>query len=355
MADLPDLPFLVVLYVILPRLPPKVVTQCKVVCKQWLSFLSSPEFLRLHCYSMRTSVDQKIITAGPRSCIVRSLDCESPNFNLPTNVHIPFNCQPYNLLFISSLDGMLCVCLKKTCELAVWNPLTRVYRKLSNSNGQGFYDLEYDSLGICIDSSYDYIIVHIKRIHSILTIWIYSMRQNSWSTIRCLEDTVYLGHTSTWSPGTLCGNSLYFTVCQGCRSGNETLLRFDVDSRMFSVIGFPNVCGQRVLGNLVNIRDQLHLILHSGFYNLHVELWKLQTETWMKVFVYPHAVHKPVSLVSTIKYVNATGNCIEVDLMSGAVGQIDLSMNEITGFSNLPLYESLSTVIYYETIVSPDL
>ena len=128
------LPYMVVLFDIIARLPAKVVTQCKLVCTDWLDMLSSEEFAMRHSQYMRRSDDQKIIITSHRTCKVRSLDHKSPNYSTATNVHILFAAKPHNLLFLASLDGMLCVCLKNTCELVVWNPLTSVYKMLSNSN-----------------------------------------------------------------------------------------------------------------------------------------------------------------------------------------------------------------------------
>ena len=138
--------------------------------------ISSEEFARIHYQYIRRSDDQKIMLTGRETCKVRSLDHKSPNYITPTNVPIPFDAKPHNLLFLASLDGMLCVCIKNTCELVVWNPLTHVYKMLSNSYSQGFYNVATDAIGFFVDSLGDYSIMHIKRRRGIMTIWIYSLR-----------------------------------------------------------------------------------------------------------------------------------------------------------------------------------
>ena len=110
---------LVVLFEIVARLPPKFVTRCKLVCGEWLEVLSSEEFVMIHCKYMRRSVDQKILLTNYRTCKVCSLNPHSISFVRATNVRIPFNAKPHNLLFLASLDGMLCVCVENTCELVV--------------------------------------------------------------------------------------------------------------------------------------------------------------------------------------------------------------------------------------------
>ncbi|KAJ0490185.1 hypothetical protein HanHA300_Chr12g0452561 [Helianthus annuus] len=66
-------------------------------------------------------------------------------------------------------------------ELVVRNPLTRVFKMLTNSNYQGFYILDDDSLRFCVDSAGDYNIVDSKHTHFRLTVNIYSFSKGSWS------------------------------------------------------------------------------------------------------------------------------------------------------------------------------
>ncbi|XP_076932407.1 uncharacterized protein LOC143597923 [Bidens hawaiensis] len=158
-----SLPIMVLMLEIIAKLPPNAIAQCKTVCKEWLTFISTPIFLKAQCDYMRASAGQKILEAGPRSCKVRSLNYKVANYFLATNISIPFNARPENLLFLSRLDGMLCVFLINTWELIVWNPLTTFFKKLSNSNKQGFYKYNIDAIGFYVNSSYDYNIVHVKH------------------------------------------------------------------------------------------------------------------------------------------------------------------------------------------------
>ena len=125
-----------------------------------------------------------------------------------------FNANPLNLLFLASLDGMLCVCLMNTCELVVWNPLTRVYKMLSNAYSQGFYKISTDAIGFFVDSLDHHIIMHIKRRRGTMTIWIYSLRFGHWRTCCFLKKRPFHELTYHWIQGILCGTGLYFTVCQ---------------------------------------------------------------------------------------------------------------------------------------------
>uniref|UniRef100_A0A251UHH0 Putative F-box domain-containing protein n=1 Tax=Helianthus annuus TaxID=4232 RepID=A0A251UHH0_HELAN len=251
------LPFLVVMLDIIARLPPKNVAQCKLVCKEWLDFILERKFVRAHCHYMRASADQKLLMVGWKTIEVHSLNYKSPGFILPRGVTRPFYAYPSRMFFLASLDGMLCVCLQNTCELVVWNPLTTKFKKLANSNSQGFYKVDSDALGFFVDSSDDYNILHIKRRRGTMTVYIYSMELNSWSTVRFLKHRPYHHYTYLWSPATLCGGGLYFVVtqCRG-RSDGLTVIRFDVNSKSFSELCFPNVYDDEVSGSLVNINEE---------------------------------------------------------------------------------------------------
>ncbi|XP_076918648.1 uncharacterized protein LOC143579149 [Bidens hawaiensis] len=257
-------PVMVLMLEIIAKLPPNVVAQCKTVCKEWLDFISTPMFLKAHCDYMRASSDQKLLEAGPRSCKARSLNYKAANYLLATNISIPFNAHPENFLFLATLDGMVCVCLITTWEMFVWNPLTTVFKKLSNSNSQGFYKYNSDAIGFCVNSSFDYSIVHIKRRRGTLAIYVYSMRLSSWRTVRFLKKLAFHHETFNWSPRTLCGDGLYFTVAQYRHFGQKMILRFDVNTMEFSELCFPDVYGYGNLGVLADIKSELHMLVSPG-------------------------------------------------------------------------------------------
>ncbi|KAJ0915056.1 putative F-box associated interaction domain, F-box-like domain superfamily [Helianthus annuus] len=282
------LPSLLILMNIIPKLPSKVVTQCKVVCKDWLVYLSTPEFAMNHCRFMRRLGDHKIIAVNRLLCDIRYVGNESPKCFLGDKVHIPFTAHPCNILFLASLDGMVCVCLINTGELVIWNPLTRVFKMLSNSNSQGFFNPNQDSLGFCVRSSGDYNIVHIKRTHMMLAINIYSLSEGSWSTPMFSNYSLFNVDVYSWSVGTFCANCLYFVLTRLWCVGNACVLRLDVDSRVISDVGFPDTMDVEATCHLVSIRDQLHMLVSIGFYSVNMKLWKLENEKWSKVFFFVH-------------------------------------------------------------------
>ncbi|XP_022007882.1 uncharacterized protein LOC110907168 [Helianthus annuus] len=74
-------------------------------------------------------------------------------------------------------------------------------------------------------------------------------------------------------PATLCGGGLYFVItqCHG-RSDGLTVIRFDVNSKSFSELCFPNVYDDEVSGSLVNINEELHMYVCIGNYDYRREI-----------------------------------------------------------------------------------
>ncbi|KAJ0638441.1 putative galactose oxidase/kelch, beta-propeller, F-box associated interaction [Helianthus annuus] len=338
---------------IIARLPPLAVAKCKTVSKKWLAYISKPEFLRVHCHFMRASPDQKILTVGnPSLCLVRSLNFADANYFLATDVPTPFNVRPRNLLFLASLDGMLCVCLKNTCELLLWNPLTRACKILSNSIKQGFYKVQHDAIGFYVDSSFDYNIVHIKRRRGTIAVYIYSLRLGSWKSVRFLKKRPYHGQTYSWSSATFSGDGLYFRVSQYWLAGHKMIIRFDVNTKQFSELPFPNASGEGPNGALVSIRSELHMFVASGYYERPVDLWKLHNGSWMLLCSFPFRRCLPFPEITSITYLNLKDSCLMITEW-GQVIEFDLHLDEWDFFSPATFGRIIHGSVYTETILSP--
>ncbi|XP_022032172.1 putative F-box protein At4g17780 [Helianthus annuus] len=318
-----DLPSLLILMKIFPRLPAKEVIRCKTVSKEWLAYLSTPEFAKNNCRFLRVLGDQKIIVLDKSSCAIRYVDVASPRCVLGNNIHIPFDCHPCNVIFLASLDGMVCVCLCNTGDLVVWNPLTHVFKMLRNSNYQGFYTMDDDSLGFCVDSAGDYKIMHIKCTHFRLTVNIYSFSEGSWSTPRFLIDSPYDIVIYSRSVGTFCRKSLYFVLTKFWCMGNTAVLRLDVESKVIENVGYPDTLSVESIGQLVTIRDELHMVVSIGMCSVDVQLWHLQNNTWSKVVSFVPRVFMPLMIGSSMHYIDGNNKLIIVHEW-GDVAQINV-------------------------------
>lgn len=193
-----------------------------------------------------------ILSHGP--CTFRTLDCEALNRG---STSIPFEADPYVILILASLDGLVCLASLISNQLAFWNPLTGAYKKLSyssNINSLGFYNIQYDAIGFYTDSFNDYKLLHIV---SGTTAYIYSQRLDSWRKTDFLENTCFRFSGSVWSQGTFYGQSLYFTVADGF------IISFDVNTEKFRVMQFPPIPNGAISysGTLVILNDCIRLYL----------------------------------------------------------------------------------------------
>ena len=94
--------------------------------------------------------------------------------------------------------------------------------------------------------------------------------------------------------------------------GNTTILRFDVDSRVFSEIFYPSALGRGARGNLVNIKDELFMFAYNGWFPRKLELWKFKDDSWSRMHVFSQLVPLPFAITSSITYVNVDGSCLAI-------------------------------------------
>ncbi|MFS8033559.1 putative F-box associated interaction domain, F-box-like domain superfamily [Helianthus anomalus] len=203
---------------ILPRLPAKCVGRAKKVCKEWLSCIPSKEF---------------------ESCFIRSTGVDLVDEK--TMITLPFHVRPSDVWILSSLNGLLCVCLRNTFEMLIWNLLIRSCINISDSKSYGFFKIYSDAVGLYIDSSNEYRVLHIKRGRFTVDVMAYSRRTTHWKRIQFLQKRHYHTNGYVWSGGTFCEDSLYFTIFQFWSTGDIVIIRFDVNTETFSEIGFPYV------------------------------------------------------------------------------------------------------------------
>ncbi|MFS8015151.1 putative F-box associated interaction domain, F-box-like domain superfamily [Helianthus anomalus] len=273
----PDLGPDLIMSEILPRLPAKCVGRAKKVCKEWLSCISSKEFVMMHCRHMCKGSRQKILSIGQESCFISITTVDLVDEK--TMITLPFHVRPSDVWILSSLNGLLCVCLRNTFEMLIWNPLIRSCINISDSKSYVFFKIYSDAVGLYIDSSNDYRVLHIKRGRFTVDVMAYSRRTSHWKRIPFLQKRHYHTNGYVWSGGTFCEDGLYFTVFQFWLAGDIVIIRFDVNTETFSEIGFPYVGnGETCQGNLVNMNNKLHVFVSHGFIDMAVDLWRYEGE-----------------------------------------------------------------------------
>ncbi|KAL3628805.1 hypothetical protein CASFOL_027851 [Castilleja foliolosa] len=129
------LPEDVIMHCILTRLPVKSILRCKSVCKPWLKFLSSPEFIQLH-YAQFSSVPKN------QSFIVQRTNCSWSDRNTislfsiesgdknPTILDHPLD--RYSVDIVGCCNGL--VCLKAQASnsdgFVLWNPALKLFKEV---------------------------------------------------------------------------------------------------------------------------------------------------------------------------------------------------------------------------------
>lgn len=79
----------------------------------------------------------------------------------------------------------------------------------------------------------------MKRIGGVLSVYDYPRRGDSWRNIRFITRPKYISRNFCWPSCTLCGDTLYFTICDCWVGGKNVVISFDVKSEKFKEISFP--------------------------------------------------------------------------------------------------------------------
>ncbi|WCJ23652.1 F-box and associated interaction domains-containing protein [Euphorbia peplus] len=172
---------------ILLKLPTKSVLRFKIACKTWYSLISDPVFTNLHSKLAPQSPKILYSTPGARSRL-QSLDYNSSSFDdccLSGPISFPYCMYPK---IVGSSCGLVCVdTYFYGYSFCIWNPLTREYRKLPNLTVKNYSSGYFHGFG------YDSIANDFKLVISKDRIQynIFSLKSNSWKTIRCPIATDY--------------------------------------------------------------------------------------------------------------------------------------------------------------------
>ncbi|KAL8231628.1 hypothetical protein R6Q57_001406 [Mikania cordata] len=196
-----------IVFEILTRVPTRTVGRSKCVSKKRKALLLTPYFVKIHCSRSLSASNQRLFLVGDLTCSTHPINFQSGGHGPGTILYFPFN----NVTNYSHLDGLLCVRLIHSSELALWNPVTGSYKLLSTHDHHGFFEHNVDAVGLYIDASDDYKVMQIKRRFGVFDVNVYSRRFESWRNIPFLTRSEYVIPSFSLSSGTFCGDTLYFT------------------------------------------------------------------------------------------------------------------------------------------------
>ncbi|KAI3670387.1 hypothetical protein L1987_87978 [Smallanthus sonchifolius] len=316
-----------IIFGILARLTPKDVVKCKSVCREWRAMLSTQEFERAH--------------------LSRS--------SLPSSQRTLFIRESNGVAILAHLDGLLCVCLHQTSELVLWNPTTNAYKHLSTPEGHGRYTDIADTVGLYNGPSNDYNVLHVTRTSDVIAAHIYSRNLGTWRKIPFKTKPGFLHRTFYWSHGTLCGDTLYFTVCECWVVGRNLVIAFDTTTEQVKEISFPPVPPAGIFhGVLANVQDSLQMVLTTGMQEMSLGIWALQGDHWVNLFLAPPIPPVPLSLWISITHYMTNGRWF---IMAGQrkVYEIPLEKRPLERFYPVTWFRGHEGGVFTETLVSPTL
>ncbi|MFS8019440.1 putative F-box domain-containing protein [Helianthus anomalus] len=298
----------ILMYGIFTKLSARDIGRCKLVCKKWLSILSTPQFPLIHCRSTSPSATKWVLAKLDRCGSLEKLFYACTGFCGPKMMSVkPFKTRPDELMILGSLDGMLCVCLEETSQILIWNPLTQASTTLPSCESHGFFKKDSDSAAFYVDSANECKVLHVIRRRGKEAVYIYSTRLHSW---RKITDILSVEHGGKWSLGTLCGDG--------------SIVRFDVNLEQFSSVPLPcDFYGGAFDGSLVN-------------------LWVL-----------PCIGVVPSSFLGFVEYVESTD---EMLLMTtcGDIYMLDMKTMQVGYYFPWKRMTALQGSVYFESLVSPN-
>ncbi|KAD3336623.1 hypothetical protein E3N88_32142 [Mikania micrantha] len=260
-----------------------------------------------------------------------------------------------NVTIYSHLDGLLCVRLNHTSELALWNSVIGSYKLLSTHDRHGFFEHNADAVGLYIDAYDDYKVLHIKRMFVVFDVNVYSRRFESWRNIPFLTRSKFVSLYFSVSSGTFCADTLYFTVCDCWIRGENVLICFDVNSEIFKEITFPPlVSAGMTFRDLVNIKNELYMFVSTGIELMWVELWMLEDDHWIKSLLFPPIPPIPLGLFCEITHFMTNGNWFLVT-NRGEPYVIETNRKPFESFYASNWFRCFEGAMFMETVQFPTL
>ncbi|KAJ0430349.1 putative F-box domain-containing protein [Helianthus annuus] len=318
----------ILMYGIFTKLSARDIGRCKLVCKKWLSILSTPEFPLIHCRSTSPSATKWVLAKLDRCGSLEKLFYACTGFCGPKMMSVkPFKTRLDELMILGSLDGMLCVCLEETSQILIWNPLTQASTTFPSCESHGFFKKDSDYVAFYVDSANEYKVLHVIRRRGTEAVYIYSTRLHSW---RKITDILSVEHGGKWSLGTLCGDGQFSSVPLPCD---------------FYGGGFD--------GSLVSIAGQLHIFMRYKYDMYLVGLCKLGYEEWINLWVLPCIGVVLSSFLGFVEYVESTD---EMLLMTtcGDIYMLDMKTMQAGYYFPWKYMTALQGSVYFESLVSPN-
>ncbi|CAA3003430.1 F-box kelch-repeat At3g23880-like [Olea europaea subsp. europaea] len=222
---------------ILSRLPVISLLRFKSVCTQWRDIISSPSFASLHLKcSISNPTRHSILVRTNSKKMLIPFDplTYSPFSNL--DIYCNLGSFGQRVLFVGSINGLLCICGSSGRWICLWNPSTRLFKKIEtgiNGRSSGF------SVGFghdLIANDYKVVVIHRRRRVTRTGVKVWSANFESWREIKvdcdftfkqCVCDTMVKGFA-------------YWIVWNGLGSNSKILVAsFDMSTEVLRLVPVP--------------------------------------------------------------------------------------------------------------------
>lgn len=260
---------------ILCRLPIKSLLRFKCVSKEWYSLISDPKFAlylqkRQGEINNNNTTHQRVLLLTISPDRLQSFDCLSRCIT-DLNFNFPFQSRPN--VIIGSCNGLVCMALLGSKDFFIYNPSTRVYKKLPDpdiSLGSPYlYGFGYDS------STDDYKVLAIAC-HRVL-LKVFSMKAFSWRDVQYNIGVKLFYGTESPAKGCLFNGALHWLV-SGFRFGlqDPVIIAFDLAEEKFRRVGeacHPSSVSLGVVGGCLSLNI---CCLNCGDRTTDFELWVMK-------------------------------------------------------------------------------
>ncbi|GAA0152963.1 hypothetical protein LIER_11315 [Lithospermum erythrorhizon] len=275
---------------ILSRLPVKFLLKFRCACKQWLSLISSPLFIKAHINAstkFKTYVNSFLILKLSKSfysntyftCSISSLLDDTASIIIPRDLDVPIEDQGFKI--IGTCNGLLSGLIYPDKTHFLYNPCIRKLNKLPD-NGKK-YNLLHISYGFCYDEfNDDYKLVDLSTVFPCYTyIEIYSLRANSWRRINDYK------RGSFYRSGVAVGGVLYWIVGIGL---SQIILLVDTVNYTSRTLALPKYEDFGSVERYFGILDFGGLGVYHEYDKIRMDIWTMK-ESWMKVLSVPYCVN----------------------------------------------------------------
>ncbi|XP_016456656.1 F-box/kelch-repeat protein At3g06240-like [Nicotiana tabacum] len=270
---------------ILSRLPAKAIGQFRCVSKQWLNFLSDPQFIKFHHTIHSHKEDAKLIFVSSSAALHTITFNQNPHNAISRNLNFPQLSHNW-VKVVGSSNGLVLVENAENIKYLI-NPTTLKYHRIPNFHLALPVPGIFSMCGLGYDfASDDYKVVTLSRYKRDLDnifVDVYSVRMGLWRRHGKLpvDHGVPIGGS-----GVLVNGALHW-LARKSPYYSSVIVAFDLNDETFLELPVPNALDDNnfVLCDLVAFRGCLCMLLNDTEEN-KIEFWMMKKygveESWTK-------------------------------------------------------------------------